>query len=267
MQVVALLAGVVDPKWRLERLGLHGAGGLVEEAGLPRRFSPFDEATLETALKLRDADPALRCTAVVVGGPASDGLLRAAMALRPHRAFRFDTTGLPVWDPRAAATLLAGAVAAAGGTPGLVLLGREFGDLDDGVLPALLAEREGWHFCGQAHAVTRAPDGWQARRMRGPREELLRLPSPALVSVTNDRGNRLRHPLMKNVMLAKREPLEVVAPAAPDLPQELAAQALAAVPPPSRGSGACRIAAGPLDAQVAELAGYLRAWRIGGAPG
>ena len=40
MQVVVLLAGVVDPKWRLTSLA---------EPTLPRRLSPFDEAALEAA--------------------------------------------------------------------------------------------------------------------------------------------------------------------------------------------------------------------------
>jgi electron transfer flavoprotein beta subunit len=41
-------------------------------------------------------------------------------------------------------------------------------------------------------------------RQAGGGLERVVLPQRALLSVTNDPGNRLRHPLMKNVMLAKK---------------------------------------------------------------
>lgn len=263
MQVVVLLAGVVDPKWRLAGLGLRAGTELADETGLPRRLSPFDEAALEIALKLRDADPSVRVTAVLPGDAASDALLRAVMAFRPHRAFRLDTSAVPLWDPRVAAQVLGVGVGLASDAPDLVLMGREFGDGDDGVLPPLLAETRGWTFWGQSHAVALAEGGFRAQRMRGQREESVHLPSPALVSLTNDRGNRLRHPLMKNVVLARREPVEVLAAPVSETPRAVHARSLAVVPPPQRGAGACRMLSGPLEAQVGELADYLHAWRDG----
>lgn len=265
MRVVVLLGGIVDPRWRLERLALRPDAGQADETGLPKRLSPFDEAALELALKLRDADPAVRCSAAVVGDAASDPLLRAVLAFRPNRAIRLDTSGLALWDPFAAVRLLAAAVDSLGPQPDLLLMGREFGDADDGVLPPLLAEARGCLFFGQAHAVTAGENGLLALRTRGPREERRHLPPPALVSVTNERGNRLRHPLMKNVALAKREILEVVSAPLPDAAPAVQARSLSSMPPPRRGAGACRILQGPLEAQVAELADYLRGWR-GGAP-
>jgi len=266
MQVVVLLAGVVDPKWRLDRLALRPGTELADESGLPRRLSPFDEAALEIALKLREADPAVRVTTVLLGDAGSDALLRGVAAFRPNRAFRFDTSGAALWDPRAAVGLLGLAVDAACERPDLVLIGREFGDGDDGVLPPALAEARGWRFCGLAHAVAIGGGMIAAQRIRGPREEVLRLPAPALVSITNDRHNRLRHPLMKNVMLAKRDPVEVVTPRAEAASRAVVACSLAVVPPPKRGAGACRVLSGPMEAQVAELAAYLRARREPTAP-
>jgi electron transfer flavoprotein beta subunit len=249
MQVVVLLAGVVDPKWRLTSL---------DEPNLPRRLSPFDKAALECALKLRDADAAVTVSAVLVGGPEGDALVRTAAAFRPQRAFRFGEAGMALWDPATAATLLAAAVHAATPKPSLVLLGREFGDGDDGVLPPALAECLGFAFCGQAHAVALAGGAVELRRNRGPREEMLRLAPPLVASITNERGNKLRHPLMKNVVLAKREPVQAVPPPVASAPPALALRGLATVPPPQRGAGACRILSGPIEAQVAELAARLR---------
>ncbi len=256
MDVVVLLAGVVDPKWRIESLAPRTGTERVEEAGLPRRLSPFDEAALETALKLRDADAAVRITAVLFGDAQSDALLRHVAAFRPQRCLRYGDDAMALWDAAQAARLLRHAVACASDTPALVLLGREFGDSDDGVLPAALAQLTGWAFCAQAHAVALQGGAIQASRMQAEQEASWQLPRPAIVSVTNHRGNRLRFPLMKNVMLAKREPVEVVAPLAATAPA-VRLQRIAAAAPPARGNGACRLLQGPIEAQVAALAEWL----------
>ncbi len=255
MRITVLLAGVVDPKWRLTSLA---------EPKLPRRLSPFDEAALETALKLRDADAAAQVTAVLVGGAETEPLARAVAAFRPHRCFRFAADPAALWDPAVAIRLLAAAVAATTPLPDLVLMGREFGDTDDGMLPPALAEAMGWPFCGLVHAVAAEAGTLLLRRSRGPREEVLRRRGPVLASITNERGNRLRHPLMKNVMLSKRETLEVVAPPAVGTMPALTLAALAVVPPPQRGGGACRMPDGPIEAQVEALAEYLRPYLPGG---
>ncbi|MEJ1978727.1 MAG: hypothetical protein WDN49_24035 [Acetobacteraceae bacterium] len=139
--------------------------------------------------------------------------------------------------------------------PDLVLMGREFGDCDNGALPPYLAEAGGWRFVGQVQQV-RAEDGVLVmRRTRGSDEEAIRLAPPLFVSVVNDRGNRLRHPLMKNVILARRETwpvLDGVTGAAEKGP--LSARAAAAT---VRTAG-CQWLEGSVDAQANALAEWLR---------
>ena len=66
MKVAVLIAGVQDPKWPVTP-----SGALGEEQGDQHRImSPFDEAALEIALRLRDADPAVQIMAHVGGGAA-----------------------------------------------------------------------------------------------------------------------------------------------------------------------------------------------------
>lgn len=259
MRVLVLLAGVVDPKWRLDGLALDEVGR-AREAGLPRRLSPFDEAALETALQLRDADPTLHLTVALRGDAAAEALLRHIMALKPDRALRFEDAA-PAFDP---ASLLASlqAVLAATGPADLVLTGREFGDADDGVLPPLLAETLGCRFFGPAHLVRSEGASLRLRRLRGPGEEEAVLPMPLLASITNDRGNRLRHPLLKNVMLAKRAPAEVLL-AAPAAAATLRPLALAPAVPAERAAGACRMLEGSRAEQIAALAALLREARDG----
>lgn len=198
MEVAVLIAGVADPKWPLpaqvtpEALRAHG-----ERYAVP---SPFDESALELALKLRDADPAVRVTALVAAG---EPLARKVAGWRPDALHRLDLEAVPRWDGGATGAALAGALRGLAPESALVLVGREFGDLDDGTVPAALAHGAGLAQVGLALALERRAEGLWALRQAAGGLERVRLPAPALLAVSNDPGNRLRHPLMKNVMAAK----------------------------------------------------------------
>ncbi|MNG17545.1 hypothetical protein D3C84_1015390 [compost metagenome] len=91
-------------------------------------------------------------------------------------------------------------------------------------------------------------------RERGTCEEWLRVDQPLLASVTNDRRNKLRHPLMKNVMQAKRMTFPQVVASAPVRVGMTLAQLDAAPVIPRLGQ--CRW----LDGDVAEQANALAGW-------
>lgn len=193
MKIMVLIAGVLDPKWPLTPV----AGGLPLRSGDRLLLSPFDEAALELALKIRDARPDFELSAIVAGGSEGEKLARSICALRVADV---STLALPdAWDQAATAQRLAQAAYGAD----LILIGREFGDCDDGLVPPMLAAILGLPFFGRAQVVQAEPD---VRLMReaGSHEEWLTVDRPLVVSATNDRRNRLRKPLMKNVMQARQ---------------------------------------------------------------
>jgi len=261
VNVVVLLAGIVDPKWPLQALHLGSGGVVAGDDKLPRKLSPFDEAALETALKLRDADPEVKITAFVLGGPQSEQLLRVVAAFRLDRLFGIDCRPEHRWDVLQLARALKDALDATESRPELLLIGREFGDCDDGALPPYLAEAWGWRFVGLTQEVARKDKDLMFLRGRGEVDEWLTLPAPAIASVTNDKSNRLRHPLLKNVMAAKRATFTVISPLDPAAPPRLSLSAVKLSGPTLRQGAGCRILAGPVESQVAELAGFLRQWR------
>lgn len=253
MRILLLLAGVMDPKWPLE----WPAGG-----GLPPRrpdrviLSPFDEAALELALRLRDAAGA-EIRALVIG--AED----TARTARTVAAFRVETSRMTLpeaslWDMASIARAAIAHIRQE--APDLLLIGREFGDQDDGTLPAYLAALLDLP-CFTLAQETACSDGRvRFMRERADSEEWVTIDRPALVSVTNDRRNRLRKPLMKNVMAARQAALpEVAAPPAPD---HGTARLLSAEPHGvGREQVLCRLLSGPVAAQVAELSHLLRQWQ------
>lgn len=261
MNVLVLIAGVVDPNWHINdaRIGPLCQGD--EHGEEPRRLSPFDEAALEIALQLRDRDPATHVSVASFGTAGSEKLLRTIAAFRANVTVRIDCPSGSFWAPGSAVapirTLLSGAAEGGVPRPDLVLLGREFGDADNGALPPYVAERVGWRFIGQVQQIRAEPDSLALTRTRGNDLEHRVLPTPIMVSVVNDRDNRLRHPLMKNIMLARREPMTVVASPPPGefLHMRLTGARRAAPKPRSAG---CRWLTGSADDQARAIADLLQ---------
>lgn len=244
MKVLVLLAGVLDPKWPVAASG----------AALPDRpadrlvLSPFDEAALEIALKLRDMQPGIAINAVVAGGHDATKLARAARALGIADVSTIALTA--AWDQATTATELAKTCEGYD----LILLGREFGDCDDGLIPPMLAGLLGYAYFGKAQAVE-AADEVRLLRENGAFEERCHIVGNLVVSVTNDRRVRLRKPLMKNVMMARQAPVGTIEPAsAPGHGVELlATHELAGTRAPVH----CALIEGSLRHQAEQLAAML----------
>lgn len=147
MEVVVLIRGVADPKWALPAELTPQA--LQAHASQHAALSPFDEAALELALKLRDCDPAVRVRTLVAGDEA---LARRVAGWRADAVHRIDLAGVPHWNAAAVANALSQAVGALAKDASLVLAGREFGDWDDGTVPSALAHAMRLpHEIGRAH--------------------------------------------------------------------------------------------------------------------
>lgn len=205
MDIAVLISGVADPKWPLP----HdiSVASLHIHACRYAALSPFDEAALELALALRDADPDIRVTALVA---ADDALTRRIAGWRPDTVCRVDLEAVARWDGAAVAVALAQALRERAPKASLVLVGREFGDYDDGSVPAALALALGMSYVPLALNIRRQGEGFAALRQGPGGLERVQLSAPVLLSATNDPGNRLRHPLMKNVMLSKKAVFEVL---------------------------------------------------------
>jgi electron transfer flavoprotein beta subunit len=256
MNVVVLLAGVADPRWPLAAVSTDFLG---DRARNHICLSPFDEAALEIALKIREGRSGTRVTVAMTGGVESDPLLRKVAAYRPDRAVRIDGATLAFHDAHTLAATLAAMVPQLDAAVDMVLIGREFGDCDSGTVPPCLAATLGWTFFGLAqHAQWQDGRLWLVRE-QGSIEESVPMIGQWVVSVTNDRRNRLRHPLMKNVIEARRMSLATLVPS-PQGKARLALDAVAAAPERARDVP-CRMLSGSFDVQVGELAAFLAPWK------
>lgn len=246
MNVLVLLAGICDPKWP------YGAAQ-------PRILSPFDESALEVALQLRDADPTVSLRAVLVSDATDEALARTVLGLRPDSLLRLDDRPGQAWDIVGLAIRIKLLIDQQAVPPDLVLTGRQFGDCDDGALPACLASALGWRHVALIQRLEARARGFMASRERAGVLERICVAAPLVASVTNDRGNRLRHALMKNVMNAKRAAIASTPPVDQGSASRVALLRCKAAPAPQRAQ-ACRILQGTVEERVAELADFLGAW-------
>jgi len=277
MHIAVLLAGVADPRKPLPRPASGDWRELPGSDAISYKLSPFDEAALEIALKLRDQGAAARVTVIVTDGGHDNALLRAIAALKPDRVLGLcppaGQRGNPAWLARHAGDLLRGngigrepagdRLPADAAWPDLVLIGREHGDLDDGMAAAYLAESWGLPYVNLALQVQAgASGGWTLLRSGTRQDESLQVPAPAMASISNDKSNRLRHPLMKNVAMAKQFKFEQVSPDDGFAVTPAATAQLVQAAPclsSARGAQACHMFTGSVEEQAAALAAYLRA--------
>lgn len=196
MNITVVIAGVRDPKWPFD-------------SGYPRVLSPFDAAALELALQLKDARPTVEIAGLVFGRPGDESLVRAVTAVKVDRAIAIHDPAERQWNFTTMAQRIWRAIQRETPQADLLLLGRQFGDLDDSSVPACLAEHAQRPFVRFAHCLSfdAAGAGVIATRERGLSRDHIACPAGAIVSVTNDRANRLRYPLLKNVMMAKKSPV------------------------------------------------------------
>jgi electron transfer flavoprotein beta subunit len=245
VKIAVLIAGVHDPKWPVTPKGEQ-----MPETDADRRImSPFDEAALEMALRIRDAKGDARIAAYVAGGLAATKIARAVASLNITDVSVLDQD--EPWDQAAMARTLAPLCTDAD----LILIGREFGDYDDGLVPALLAGVLRVPLFARAQTVEARGEVRLTREAES-FAETLTLSDCAVASVTNDRRTRLRKPLMKNVMLARQASIgQIPARACRTVGLEIESMTVRS---PDRGQTSCAMIGGSIEEQAQALAKLLR---------
>ncbi len=178
-------------------------------------MSPADQSALEFAL-VQAAACGEGVTAVTVGPPAADKVLRDALACGAQRAIRIDA-------PAALSSSdVADAIAVAVPSPRWVWCGDYSLDRGTGSVPAFLAATLGAEQALGIISVTLDRGGGAGdagsigatRRLDGGRRELLAVAAPAVLSVEGATAH-LRRAGLAALRSAAAAPIEVVQPQAP----------------------------------------------------
>ncbi|HTT26394.1 MAG TPA: FAD-binding protein [Thermoplasmata archaeon] len=129
--------------------------GRVRRAPATLRLNPFDARALQVARKIRR--PGETITAVSMGPPGAEVVLREAFAAGADRAILISDPALAGSDAQVTARVLLPAVRRSG--VGLVLLGARSSDAETGQVPPELAGLLGWPLVAGARQLLRAEAG------------------------------------------------------------------------------------------------------------
>lgn len=179
----------------------------VDIANVKMSMNPFDEISIEEAVRLREKGLATEVIAVSCGVTQCQETLRSAMAIGADRAILVEDAG--DLQPLAVAKLLKALCDKE--QPQLVILGKQAIDDDSNQTGQMLAAMLGWpqatfaskvEIEGAFAVVTREVDGGL---------ETIKVQLPAIV--TSDlRLNEPRYITLPNIMKAKKKQLDVMKP-------------------------------------------------------
>ena len=204
----------------------------VELANVKMSMNPFDEISIEEAIRLKEAGTAEEVIAVSIGVQQCQETIRTALAMGADRGIHVLHDG--DLEPLVVAKILKELADKEG--PSIVIVGKQAIDDDSNQTGQMLAALLGW---GQATFVSKIEiDG---ENIRATREvdgglETLTVKMPAVVT-TDLRLNEPRYASLPNIMKAKKKPIEQVAPEDLGVDPSNRLQVLKVSEPPTREAG------------------------------
>ena len=206
----------------------------VELANIKMSMNPFDEISIEEAIRLREAGVATEIIAVSIGVAQCQETLRTALAMGADRAILVEASAEV--QPLAVAKLLKAICEKE--SPQIVILGKQAIDDDSNQTGQMLAALLNWPQATFASKVTVNVSGGTAEVMReiDGGLETIEIKLPAIIT-TDLRLNTPRYATLPNIMKAKKKPLDVMTPETLGVDVAPRLKTLKVVEPPKRKGG------------------------------
>ncbi|PYE42040.1 electron transfer flavoprotein beta subunit [Rhizobium sp. PP-F2F-G20b] len=205
MKILVTVKRVVDYNVKI-RVKPDGSG--VELANVKMSMNPFDEISVEEALRLKEAGKATEVVVVSIGPAKAEETLRTGLAMGADRAILVETDATV--EPLAVAKILKGIVDAE--QPSLVIVGKQAIDDDSNQTGQMLAALLGWSQGTFASKVELGADKATVTREVDGGLQTIDIKLPAVVT-TDLRLNEPRYASLPNIMKAKKKPLDKKTPA------------------------------------------------------
>ena len=205
MKILVPVKRVIDYNVK-PRVKSDGSG--VDLANVKMSMNPFDEISVEEAIRLKEAGKAEEIIAVSVGPQKAQETLRTALAMGADRAILVVTD--EEVEPLAVAKILAKIVEEE--QPQLVITGKQAIDDDSNQTGQMLAALLGWGQGTFANTVELDSDSIIVKREIDGGLQTVKLSLPAVVT-TDLRLNEPRYASLPNIMKAKKKPMDEKTPA------------------------------------------------------
>jgi len=205
MKILVPVKRVIDYNVK-PRVKSDGSG--VDLTNVKMSMNPFDEISVEEAIRLKEAGKAEEIIAVSVGPVKAQETLRTALAMGADRAILIQTDDEV--EPLAVAKLLKAVVDAE--QPGLVILGKQAIDDDSNQTGQMLAALLGWGQGTFANTIDVGEGSVEVKREIDGGLQTVKLNLPAIIT-TDLRLNEPRYASLPNIMKAKSKPFDHKTPA------------------------------------------------------
>lgn len=204
MKILVPVKRVIDYNVKV-RVKADGSG--VDLANVKMSMNPFDEISVEEALRLKEAGKATEVVVVSVGPQQATETLRTGLAMGADRGILVKTDATT--EPLAVAKILKAIVDQE--EPGLVIVGKQAIDDDCNQTGQMLAALLGWAQGTFASKVDLGDGTVDVTREVDGGLQTIKLKMPAIV--TSDlRLNEPRYASLPNIMKAKKKPIDEKTP-------------------------------------------------------
>ena len=204
----------------------------VELANVKMSMNPFDEISVEEAVRMKEAGIADEVIAVSVGPQQAQETIRTALAMGADRGILVKTDDEV--EPLAVAKILKGIVEAEG--PELVIVGKQAIDDDSNQTGQMLAQLLGWAQGTFAFKLEKGDGEITCEREIDGGLQTVKLKLPAVIT-TDLRLNEPRYASLPNIMKAKKKPIDEKEPGDYGVDTAPRLKVLKVTEPPQREAG------------------------------
>lgn len=229
MKILVPVKRVVDYNVKI-RVKPDGTG--VELSNVKMSINPFDEISVEEALRLKESGKASEVVVVSIGPAKAEETLRTALAMGADRAILVETDDQV--EPLAVAKILKGVADAE--QPGLIIVGKQAIDDDSNQTGQMLAALLGSAQATFTSKIEIGEDSAKVTREVDGGLQTIEVKLPAVVT-TDLRLNEPRYASLPNIMKAKKKPLDKKAPADFEVSTEPRLKVLKTEEPSGRKAG------------------------------
>jgi electron transfer flavoprotein beta subunit len=179
----------------------------VDLANVKMSMNPFDEISVEQAVRMQEAGEATETIVVSIGPDKAQETIRTALAMGIDRGIHVKTD--EEIEPLAVAKILKSIVEAE--NPDLVILGKQAIDDDNNQTGQMLGALLDWPQATFANEMSKDGDSLTVAREVDGGLQTIKVSLPAIVT-TDLRLNEPRYASLPNIMKAKRKPIDAKTP-------------------------------------------------------
>ncbi|MCF6344628.1 MAG: electron transfer flavoprotein subunit beta/FixA family protein [Devosiaceae bacterium] len=201
MKILVPIKRVIDYK---VKINVKADGSGVQLDNVKMSMNPFDENSLEEAIKLKEAGKADEVIVVSIGCAKVAETLRAGLAMGADRAILVQSE--EILEPLAVAKILK--IIAEEEKPDLIILGKQAIDDDNNQTGQMLAAMLNYAQATFAYKLELNGDSANVTREVDGGLQTINIKLPAIIT-TDLRINKPRFTSLPNIIKAKKKPLEI----------------------------------------------------------